>query len=131
MFPADLKVYEKPRVGEKRENDIVPHVGVSDYAQAEIQDVVYVELPEVGTILEHHKPFGVIESVKAAFDLYAPVSGEVVEINEDLEDAPELVNEAPYGDGWMIKIRMSDSSELGGLMSASEYQEMVETEENE
>ena len=129
MFPADLK-YMKSHEWARREDDIA-EVGVSDYAQAEIQDVVYVELPEVGTILEQHKPFGVIESVKAAFDLYAPISGEVVEINEELEDAPELVNEVPYGDGWMVKIRMSDSSELEGLMSASEYQAMIETEENE
>ena len=129
MFPADLK-YMKSHEWARREDDIVS-IGVSNYAQAEIQDVVYVEMPEVGTILEQHKTFGVIESVKAAFDLYAPVSGEVIEINEELEDAPELVNEAPYGAGWMVRIRISDVSELEGLMSASEYQEMVETEENE
>ena len=129
MFPADLK-YMKSHEWARREDDIVS-IGVSDYAQAEIQDVVYVELPEVGTILEQHEAFGVIESVKAAFDLNAPVSGEVVEINEELEDAPELVNESPYGDGWMVKIRMSDSEELEGLMSVSEYQAMVEAEENE
>ena len=129
MFPADLK-YMESHEWARCEGDIVD-VGVSDYAQAEIQDVVYVELPEVGTTVEQHKAFGVIESVKAAFDLNAPVSGEVVEINEELEDAPELVNEAPYGAGWMIKIRLSDSSELGELMSASEYQVMIETEENE
>ena len=129
MFPADLK-YMKSHEWARREDDIVS-IGVSDYAQAEIQDVVYVELPEVGTILEQHKTFGVIESVKAAFDLYAPVSGEVIEINEELEDTPELVNEAPYGAGWMVRIRISDVSELEGLMSASEYQETVETEENE
>ena len=129
MFPADLK-YMKSHEWARCEDNIVD-VGVSDYAQAEIQDVVYVELPEVGTILEQHTPFGVIESVKAAFDLYAPASGEVVEINEELEDAPELVNEAPYGEGWMVRIRMSDSSELEGLMSASEYQAMIEAEANE
>ena len=129
MFPANLK-YMKSHEWARPEDDIAD-VGVSDYAQAEIQDVVYVELPEVGTILEQHKPFGVIESVKAAFDLYAPVSGEVIEINEELEEAPELVNETPYGNGWMVKIRMSDSSELETLMSASEYQAMIETEDNE
>lgn len=129
MFPADLK-YMKSHEWARCEDDIVS-IGVSDYAQAEIQDVVYVELPEVGTILEQHKMFGVIESVKAAFDLYAPVSGEVIEINEELEDAPELVNQAPYGDGWMVRIRVTDLDELEGLMSASEYQVMVETEENE
>ena len=128
MFPADLK-HMKSHEWARREDDIVS-LGVSDYAQAEIQDVVYVELPEVGTTVEQHKEFGVIESVKAAFDLYAPVSGEVVEINEELEDAPELVNEDPYGAGWMIKIRMSDSSELEGLMSGCEYQAMIEAEEN-
>ena len=109
MFPADLK-YMKSHEWARCEGDIAD-VGVSDYAQAEIQDVVYVELPEVGTILEQHHAFGVIESVKAAFDLNAPVSGEVVEVNEELEDAPELVNEPPYDAGWMIKIRMSDSRE--------------------
>lgn len=129
MFPADLKYMKSHEWA--RSEDGIADVGVSDYAQAEIQDVVYVELPEVGTILEQHEPFGVIESVKAAFDLYAPVSGEVIEINQALEDAPELVNETPYGDGWMVKIRMSDSSELEELMSASEYQAMIETEENE
>lgn len=129
MFPADLK-YMKSHEWARCEDDIAD-VGVSDYAQAEIQDVVYVELPEVGTILEQHKAFGVIESVKTAFDLYAPVSGEVVEINEELEDAPELVNEAPYDVGWMVRIRMSDSSELEELMSASEYQGLIEAEENE
>ena len=128
MFPADLKYMESHEWA--RRKDGLVDVGVSDYAQAEIQDVVYVELPEVGAILEQHKAFGVIESVKAAFDLCAPVSGEVVEINEELEDAPELVNEAPYDAGWMIRIRMSDSSELEGLMSASEYQAMIEAEEN-
>ena len=129
MFPADLQ-YMKSHEWARCKANIV-EIGVSDYAQAEIQDVVYVELPEVGTILEQHKAFGVIESVKAAFDLYAPVSGEVIEINEELEDAPELVNEAPYDAGWMIKIRMSNSGELEALMSASEYQAMIETEENE
>lgn len=129
MFPADLK-YMKSHEWARRQDDIVS-LGVSDYAQAEIQDVVYVELPEVGTTVEQHKEFGVIESVKAAFDLYAPVSGEIVEINEELEDAPELVNEDPYGAGWMIKIRMSNSIELEGLMSGCEYQAMIEAEENE
>ncbi len=129
MFPENLK-YMKSHEWARREGDIVD-VGVSDYAQSEIQDVVYVELPEVGTSLEQHTPFGVIESVKAAFDLYAPVSGEVVEINEELEDAPELVNDTPYDGGWMVRIRMNDPSELEELMSAAEYQTMIEAEENE
>ena len=129
MFPANLK-YMKSHEWARYETNIV-EIGVSDYAQAEIQDVVYVELPEIGTILEQHKAFGVIESVKAAFDLYAPVSGEVIEINEELEEAPELVNKAPYDDGWMVRICMSNSSELEQLMSASEYQAMIEAEADE
>jgi len=114
----------------RREDDIVV-VGVTDYAQGEIQDVVYVEMPEVGTIVEQKKGLGVIESVKAAFDLYAPVSGEVIEINEELEDTPELVNEDAYGSGWMIKIRMSNPGELDNIMSANEYQGLIEAEGNE
>lgn len=129
MFPADLK-YMKSHEWVRNKADIV-EIGVSDYAQAEIQDVVYVELPEIGAILEQHKAFGVIESVKAAFDLYAPVGGEVIEINEALEDSPELVNEAPYDDGWMVRVRMNDSGELEELMSAGEYQAMIEAETNE
>jgi glycine cleavage system H protein len=128
-YPEDLK-YLETHEWARREGDIVV-VGVSDYAQEEIQDVVYVELPEVGTTVQQKKEFGVIESVKAAFDLLAPVSGEVVEINEELEDAPELVNKDAYGSGWMIKIRMSDSNELDNIMSAAEYQAMIEAQENE
>ena len=128
-YPEDLK-YLETHEWARREGDIVV-VGVSDYAQEEIQDVVYVELPEVGTTVQQKKEFGVIESVKAAFDLLSPVSGEVVEINEELEDAPELVNKDAYGSGWMIKIRMSDSNELDNIMSAAEYQAMIEAQENE
>jgi glycine cleavage system H protein len=126
-FPPELK-YMESHEWARREGDIVV-VGVSDYAQDEIQDVVYVELPEVGTSTEQKKEFGVIESVKAAFDLYTPVSGEIVEINEELEDAPELVNEDPYGSGWMIKIQMNDSSELDNLLSVDEYREHIEAEQ--
>ena len=104
----------------------VPFVGV-----VEIQDVVYVELPEVGQILEQKKEFGVIESVKAAFDLYAPASGEVVEINEALEDSPEIVNEDSYGAGWMIKIQLSNPDELDNLLSADEYQAKLEADKEE
>ncbi|MCH8289634.1 glycine cleavage system protein GcvH [Candidatus Poribacteria bacterium] len=129
MFPEDLK-YMESHEWARREDDIVV-VGVTDYAQGEIQDVVYVEMPEVGTIVEQKKGLGVIESVKAAFDLYAPVSGEVIEINEELEDTPELVNEDAYGSGWMIKIRMSNPGELDNIMSANEYQGLIEAEGNE
>ena len=129
MFPEDLK-YMESHEWARCEDDIVV-VGVTDYAQGEIQDVVYVEMPEVGTIVEQKKGLGVIESVKAAFDLYAPVSGEIIEINEELEDTPELVNENAYGSGWMVKIRMSNPGELDNIMSANEYQELIEAEGNE
>ena len=129
MFPEELK-YAETHEWARREDDIAV-VGITFYAQGEIQDVVYVELPEVGTTVEQQKEFGVIESVKAAFDLYALVSGEVVEINGDLEDAPELVNEDPYGKGWMIKIQMTVPSELDNLMTAEEYQAVIESEGEE
>ncbi len=127
MFPSNLK-YMGSHEWTRCEGDIIV-VGVSDYAQAAIQDVVYVELPEVGQKVEQKKEFGVIESVKAAFDLYAPASGEIVAINPALEEAPELVNEDPYGDGWMIKIRLNDSGELGQLLSADEYQAELEMQQ--
>ena len=120
MFPVKLK-YMESHEWAKSEGDIII-VGISEYAQEEIQDVVYIELPEAGQTLQQKKEFGVIESVKAAFDLYAPASGEVVEINGILEDAPESVNEDPYGAGWMIKIQLSDPNELDNLLSADEYQ---------
>ena len=126
MFPADLK-YMKSHEWARCEGDIAD-VGVSDYAQAEIQDVVYVELPEVGTILEQHNAFGVIESVKAAFDIYAPASGEVVEINEELQDTPECINDDPYGAGWIIKVRLSNPDELDNLLSVDEYRAKLEAE---
>ncbi|HIE29212.1 TPA: glycine cleavage system protein GcvH [Candidatus Poribacteria bacterium] len=127
MYPEDLK-YMESHEWARREDDIAV-VGITFYAQQEIQDVVYIELPEVGVTLEQQKEFGVIESVKSAFDLYAPVSGEVVAINEALEEAPELVNEDPYGEGWMIKIKMVNPDELDKLMTAEDYQAMIEVEE--
>ena len=100
-------------------------VGVTDYAQQQLGDVVFVELPKVGTTLEKGDPFGVIESVKAVSDLYAPVSGRVVDVNADLADRPELVNEDCYGDGWMIAIAMTDASELEQLLDAKGYEQHV------
>ena len=126
MFPKELK-YMESHEWAKSESDVVI-VGVSDYAQQQIQDVVYVELPEIGQELEQKKEFAVIESVKAAFDIYAPASGEVVEINKELEDAPECINEDPYGAGWIVKILPSDPSELKNLMSVEEYRANLEAE---
>ena len=100
-------------------------MGISDHAQAELTDVVYLELPEVGRTVSKGEAFAVIESVKAANDIYAPVSGEIVEINEALAEAPEPINEDPYGNGWMVKIKLSDPSELESLMNAESYREHI------
>ena len=102
--------------------DGVAAVGISDYAQKEISDVVFVELPKVGAKTEQGKPCAVIESVKAAADFFAPVSGEVVEVNDAVADNPALVNQSPHGDGWFFKIRMSKPAELAALMEFGEYQ---------
>ena len=126
MISQDLR-YMKSHEWVKQEGDIAT-IGISDYAQSEIQDIVYVELPEVGTELTQKKEFGVIESVKAAFDLYAPVSGEVIEINESLLDAPEQVNASPYDEGWFLRIRMTDANELDALLDADGYQAHIEAE---
>jgi len=101
-------------------------VGITDHAQEELGDVVFVELPEQGASFSARDSFGVIESVKAVSDLYAPVGGEVVEVNESLNDTPEKVNEDPYGDGWMIRLRISGEGEL---LSADEYERLLEEEE--
>ena len=103
-------------------------MGVTDYAQDQLGDVVFIELPDAGTAVTGGKPFGVIESVKAVSDLYAPLSGEVTERNERLADEPELVNSSPYGDGWMIKIRLANPARLEGLLSADEYRARVSEE---
>ena len=103
-------------------------VGISEYAQDQLGDVVYVELPEVGVEVEANNTFGVVESVKAVSDLYAPVTGTVTEVNEELNDAPELVNSDPFEDAWMLRIEMSDTSELDGLLEADEYKVFVEEE---
>ncbi|WP_436343875.1 glycine cleavage system protein GcvH [Natronorubrum sp. FCH18a] len=100
-------------------------VGISDFAQDELGDVVFVELPDEGDDLTQEEEFGVIESIKAVSDLYAPVSGEVTAVNEDLFDAPELVNEDPFGEGWMLEIDADDTDELEALLSAEEYEEQI------
>ena len=109
----------------RRQNGTV-RIGISDFAQDELGDVVFVELPSEGDELTRDDDFGVIESIKAVSDLYAPVSGEVTATNEDLIDVPELVNDDPYGDGWMIEVELADESELGELLSAEEYRDQIE-----
>ena len=100
-------------------------VGISDFAQDELGDVVFVELPDVGEDVTQDEAFGVIESIKAVSDLYAPVSGEVTAVNEDLFDAPETVNDDPFGEGWMLEIELADEAELDALLSADEYADQV------
>ncbi len=101
-------------------------VGISDYAQDELGDVVFVELPNVGDTLEAGKPFGVVESVKAASDLYMPITGEVVAVNEALQDKPETINESPFADGWIMKVKPADPTQLEGLMDADSYKAFTE-----
>lgn len=101
--------------------DGIIEVGISDFAQAALGDVVYIELPEVGREVDAAEECCAVESVKAASDIYAPVSGEIVEVNEALDSEPELVNESPYEDGWMFKLKIKDDSELSNLLSAEDY----------
>jgi glycine cleavage system H protein len=101
-------------------------VGITDYAQHELGDVVFVDLPEVGDTVDAGEPFGSVESVKAVSEIFSPVGGEVIEINPDLESRPELVNESPHNKAWMIKLRISDAQELKELMSAGEYEEYIQ-----
>ncbi len=123
-FPEELK-YTEEHEWVLVEDDVVT-IGITDFAQDQLGDVVFVELPEVGDTVEVGNTFGVVESVKAVSDVYSPVSGEVVEINEELPDAPEVLNTSPYDDGWMIKVKVEDTSSLDDLMDVAAYQEFVE-----
>lgn len=127
-IPVDLK-YLKTHEWAKWDGDVVV-VGISDHAQDALGDVVFVELPELDTPCTAGDEVAVVESVKAASDIYAPVSGTIVAVNEALEDAPELVNEAPYGDGWFFKIACNDKAALDELLSADDYQVVCEEEEH-
>lgn len=100
-------------------------VGITDFAQSELGDIVFVELPEVGDEITVDQPFGSVESVKTVSELYAPVSGKVIEINEELNDSPEFVNESPYEKAWMITVELTDSSEVDKLMTPEQYEEMI------
>ncbi len=117
--PNNLK-YAKTHEWVRLEGDTAV-VGITDHAQQELTDIVYVELPQVGARVEAGQECAVVESVKAASDIYAPLSGDVVAVNEELSHAPELVNEDPYGKGWMFKIKLSDAGELNDLLSADDY----------
>ncbi|MGP4073175.1 glycine cleavage system protein GcvH [Piscibacillus sp. B03] len=119
--------YSKEHEWVKVEGDKV-RIGITEFAQDELGDIVFVELPEVGDELELDEPFGSVESVKTVSELYAPVSGKIVEINEELEDSPELVNESPFEKAWMVVVELSDESQLEDLMDADAYQEMTDSE---
>jgi len=106
-------------------DDETVRIGISDFAQDELGDVVFVELPAVGDEIEAGSAFGVVESIKAVSDLYAPISGEVTAVNEDLFDQPELVNDDPFGDGWMLEVDPSDQNEFNDLLSAEAYREQI------
>jgi len=126
MYPDNLR-YTKDHEWILVEGDIAT-VGITDHAQEELGDIVYVDLPKVGAQIEQSKSLGSVESVKAVSDVYSPASGEVTEINTALADAPEKLNEDPYGGGWLIKLKLSDAGQVSSLMSAAEYQTYVGAE---
>ena len=126
MNPEDLK-YSEEHEWLRLDGDTAI-IGITHFAQDSLGDVVFVELPEVGADVKQFEKMGEIESVKAVSDLYSPVGGKVIEVNHSLTDSPELVNDSPYEDGWMLKVEVADSSEIERLMSASEYDALVESE---
>lgn len=128
-IPEDLRYSREDEWARSEGGHVV--VGISDYAQQQLGDIVFVELPEVGAEVSAGDPFGVIESVKTVSDLYAPVSGEIVAVNEDLAEAPESVNEDCYGDGWMIALVPGDAADLESLMDAAVYQKNVSERQND
>jgi glycine cleavage system H protein len=126
--PPDL-LYTKEHEWVLVDNDTAT-VGITDYAQQELGDVVYIELPDEGATFEVEDSFGSVESVKAVSEIYMPLSGKVTEVNADLTEAPEVINEDPYGEGWMIRIAVDDAGQLDELMSADDYQSYLEEESN-
>lgn len=125
MSLPDELLYSKEHEWIRKEGSDV-RIGITEFAQSELGDIVFVELPEVGDTIERDEPFGSVESVKTVSELYAPISGTVVEVNEDLEDSPEYVNESPYERAWMVVLEPSDDSELDELLSAEDYQAHID-----
>ena len=123
MVPKDLKYSEEHEWVQVEGETAV--IGVTDYAQKELGDIVFVELPPVGEHLSQSEPFGTVEAVKAVSEIFAPVSGEVIEINEMLENTPQVINQDPYGEGWMVKIKLANQKELENLLSPDEYKELT------
>jgi glycine cleavage system H protein len=128
-FPDDLR-YTKEHEWVREESEGRVRIGISDFAQDALGDVVYVDVPEVGTAVTANEAFSEVESTKSVSDVFAPLSGTVVERNPLIEDRPELVNEQPYGDGWIVVLDVSDRSELDGLMDAAAYRSFVETQQS-
>ncbi|HHH38929.1 MAG TPA: glycine cleavage system protein GcvH [Sedimenticola sp.] len=126
-FPSDLK-YTKEHEWVRDEGDGTVTIGITDHAQEQLGDLVFVELPETGDSVEAGKECGVVESVKAASDVYSPVTGEVVAVNEVLADAPETANQDPFGDGWLLRVKLADTAQLDGLMDADAYAAWVAEE---
>lgn len=122
-IPADLK-YTKDHEWVKIEGNIAT-IGITDFAQGELGDIVYVEVETVDETMDKEEVFGTVEAVKTVSDLFLPLSGEIIEFNELLQDAPEKVNTDPYGDGWMIKLKMSDPTQADGLLNESDYKELL------
>lgn len=127
--PSDLK-YTRDHEWLRLEDDSVVTIGITDHAQAQLGDLVFVEVPETGASLGAGDAAAVVESVKAASDVYAPVAGEVVEANEQLDESPELVNNDPFGEGWIYKLRVENPAALDELMSAADYEAFAESEED-
>jgi glycine cleavage system H protein len=128
-IPGDLKVLKSHEWARVEDNGLV-RVGISDHAQEQLGDLVYVELPEIGAEVKAGNGAATVESVKAASDIYSPVSGEVVEVNESLADKPETINEDAYGEGWLFVVKASDRAELDELLSADDYAELIEHEDD-
>ena len=126
MFPDDLR-YTRDHEWVRVEGDR-GRIGITHYAQKQLGDVVYLELPEVGRQIKEHETFGTVESVKAVSELFAPVAGEVVETNQPLQQAPEKINTDPYGDGWMVVVKLAEAAAVQGLMDAAAYKAYVESE---
>jgi glycine cleavage system H protein len=124
-IPDDLRYTEEHEYIKTSEEPGVVYVGITDYAQGELGDIVYVELPDVGASYEKMEVFGTIEAVKAVSELFSPVSGEVVEINGALENDPSIINQDPYGDGWMIKVRLRSATDLDQALAAADYAQHI------
>jgi len=127
--PTD-RLYSRDHEWVKDNGDGTAIIGITDYAQEMLTDIVFVELPEIGKVVAKSEPVAVVESVKSVSDVYAPVSGEVIDVNKKLEETPELINQDAFGKGWLVKIRLSDAGELKMLLSAADYEQMLKEEKH-